>query len=286
VEAASESEQGVTPKLTLSYQFDKDLLVYATAAKGFRPGGGTGPVPTQGATSCEAQLQVEYNSHGAFVPGPVQFSSDSIWSYELGEKWRSSDNRLTVNAATYFEHWNGVQQTNSLSSCGYVYTANSGDAHVYGGELEVNAVVVHDLQALANLSYSHSTLVASSLADSVFTPGSAIQQVPKVTGTVALTYRHELSDELAVTARAETTYTGSRTDATYYVNTLPSYELTNIRAGIEKGRWSAVLFVDNVTDKRALLNNVTQDATNVADWNRIAVNQPRTAGIDLNVRFR
>ena len=35
---------------------------------------------------------------------------------------------LTVNAAAYYEKWNGVQQTNSLSSCGYVYTANAGDA--------------------------------------------------------------------------------------------------------------------------------------------------------------
>ncbi len=285
-QAASENEQGVTPKATLSYQFDKDLLVYATAAKGFRPGGGTGPVPTQGATSCEAQLQVEYDSHGAFVAGPVQFKSDTIWSYELGEKWRSSDNRFTVNAAAYFENWNGVQQTNSLSSCGYVYTANAGDAHVYGGEFEVNAVVVHDLQALANISYSHSTLVTSSLVDASSSAGSPIQQVPKVTGTLALTYRHQLADELAVTARAESTYTGSRTDATYYVNTLPSYDLTNIRAGVDMGRWSAVLFVNNVADKRVLLNNVTQDATNVADWNRIAVSQPRTAGIDLNIRFR
>ena len=285
-QAASENEQGVTPKATLSYQFDKDLLVYATAAKGFRPGGGTGPVPTQGATSCEAQLQVEYNSHGAFVAGPVLFNSDTIWSYELGEKWRSSDNRLSVNAAAYFENWNGVQQTNSLSSCGYVYTANAGDAHVYGGELEVNAVVVHDLQALANVSYSHSTLVTASLVDASSSAGSPIQQVPKVTGTLALSYRHQLTDELAVTARAESTYTGSRTDATFYVNTLPSYDLTNIRAGVDAGRWSAVLFVNNVADKRVLLNNVTQDASNVADWNRIAVSQPRTAGIDLNVRFR
>jgi iron complex outermembrane receptor protein len=284
--ATGEREQGVTPKLTLSYQFDKDLLVYATAAKGFRPGGGTGPVPTSGATSCEAQLQVEYNSHGAFVAGPIQFKSDSVWSYELGEKWRTADNRLTVNAAAYFEKWNGVQQTNSLSSCGYVYTANAGDAHVYGGELEVNAVVVHDLQALANISYSHSTLVSTSLTGSVFSAGSAIQQVPKVTGTLALSYRHQFTDDLALTARAESTYTGSRTDATYSVNTLPSYDLTNVRAGIDTGRWSAVLFVNNVADKRVPLNTVTQDATNVADWNRIAVNQPRTAGIDLNVRFR
>jgi hypothetical protein len=110
--------------------------------------------------------------------------------------------------------------------------------------------------------------------------------VPKVTGTLALSYRHELADELAATARAESTYTGSRTDATYYVNTLPSYELTNIRAGVDAGRWSAVLFVNNVADKRALLNNITQDATNVADWNRIAVSQPRTAGIDFNYRFK
>jgi outer membrane receptor protein involved in Fe transport len=285
VQAASESEQGVTPKATLSYQFNKDLLAYATAAKGFRPGGGTGPVPTSGPTSCEPQLQVEYNSHGAFVPGPVQFSSDSIWSYELGEKWRSSDNRFTVNSALYFEHWNGVQQTNSLSSCGYVYTANAGEAHVYGGELEANAIVVHDLEASANLSYSHSTLVKSNFVDSVFNPGTPIQQVPKWTGTLALSYRHNLTDGLALTARAETTYTGSRTDATYYVNTLPSYELSNVRAGIDAGRWSAVLFVNNVADKRALLNNVTQDASNVADWNRIAVSQPRTAGIDLNYRF-
>jgi hypothetical protein len=167
-----------------------------------------------------------------------------------------------------------------------VYTANAGDAHVYGGELEVNAVVVRDLQALANVSYSHSTLVSTSLTGSVFSPGSAIQQVPKVTGTLALSYRHALTDDRALTARAESTYTGSRTDATYYVNTLPSYSLTNVRAGIDTRRWSAVLFVDNVADKRVPLNTVTQDATNVADWNRLAVNQPRTAGIDLNLRFR
>lgn len=285
VEAASENEQGVTPKATLSYQFNKDLLVYATAAKGFRPGGGTGPVPTQGAISCEAQLQIEYNSHGAFVPGPVQFNSDNVWSYELGEKWRSSDNRITINSAVYFEKWSGVQQSNSLSSCGYVYVANAGDARVYGGELEVNAVVVHDLQASANVSYSHANLVNSTLIDAGFNPGTPIQQVPQWTGTVALSYRHNLTDDLAITARGETTYTGSRTDATFYINTLPSYELSNVRAGVEGDRWSAVLFVNNVADKRALLNNITADSTNVADWNRIAVNQPRTVGIDLNYKF-
>ncbi len=286
VQNQGEVEQGWTPKATISYQFDQNLLVYATAAKGFRPGGGTGPVPTSGPSTCEPQLQVEYNSHGAFVNGPVQFNSDSVWSYELGEKWRAADNRLTVNAATYFEKWAGVQQQNSLSSCGYNYTANAGDAHVYGGELEVNAVVVHDLQALANLSYSHANLINTSLTGSIFSAGSPIQQVPKVTATVALTYRHQLQSELALTARAESTYTGSRTDDTYGINTLSSYQLSNVRAGVDAGRWSAVVYIDNIADKRALLNNINQMASNVADWNRVAVNQPRTAGIDLSMKFK
>ena len=117
--------------MSLSYQFDKDLLLYATAAKGFRPGGGTGPVPTTGppGVNCETQLQAEYGSKG-FINGPISFTSDSVWSYELGEKWRSADGRFSVNASGYFESWVGVQQVNALSSCGYVYTANVGDAHV------------------------------------------------------------------------------------------------------------------------------------------------------------
>jgi iron complex outermembrane recepter protein len=285
VAATTPSAQGVTPKATLSYQFDKDLLVYATAAKGFRPGGGTGPVPTSGPESCEVQLQQEYNSHGGYVGGPIAFNSDWVWSYELGEKWRSSDNRISINAAGYFESWIGVQQVNPLS-CGYVYTANAGNAHVYGGEFEVSAVVVRDLQATANMSYSHSTLVSSNLVDSPFTPGAEIQQVPKWSGTVGLSYRHDILDQLALTARAESTYVGARTDATFYINNLPSYDLTNVRAGVDGGRWSAVLFINNVADKRALLNNVTQDANNLGDYNRIAVSQPRTAGVDLNYKFK
>jgi len=73
---------------------------------------------------------VQYGSK-EFVNGPISFNSDSVWSYELGEKWRSSDNRFSVNAAGYFESWIGVQQVNPLS-CGYVYTANAGNAAAYG----------------------------------------------------------------------------------------------------------------------------------------------------------
>jgi iron complex outermembrane recepter protein len=287
ITSTSENAQGVTPKVSLSYQFDKDLLVYATAAKGFRPGGGTGPVPTAGppGVNCEKQLQQEYGST-SFVNGPISFSSDSVWSYEIGEKWRAADGRFSVNASGYYESWVGVQQVNSLSSCGYVYTANVGDAHVKGGELEARAIVVRDLEVSGSLTYSQATLTSATLIDAGFSPGTPIQEVPKWSGSAQVAYHHDLSDDLAITARAESNYVGSRTDETFFTNTLPSYTLTNLRGGLQGARWSAVLFVNNVADRRALLNNITQDAENLADLNRVAVSQPRTAGVDLNYKFK
>jgi outer membrane receptor protein involved in Fe transport len=284
VTQTSEKDQGITPKASMSYQFTKDLMVYATAAKGFRPGGGTGPVPTAGPLTCEAQLQQEYGSAG-FVNGPISFKSDNIWSYEVGEKLRLADNRVTVNGSLYFEKWSGVQQTNALSSCGYVYTANAGDAHVRGGELEIQAIVVPELTVSGNVGYAHAALVSSTLIDAGFDPGTAIQDVPQWTSTASIAYRHSFTEQLAVTARADSTYVGSRTDETYSINQLPSYDLTNIRAGLDGGRWSAILFVNNVADKRALLNNITQAAVNLPTFNRVAVSQPRTVGVDLNYRF-
>jgi iron complex outermembrane receptor protein len=284
VTRTSEKDQGITPKASMSYQFTKDLMVYATAAKGFRPGGGTGPVPTSGPLTCEAQLQQEYGSTG-FVNGPTSFKSDNIWSYEVGEKLRLVDNRVTVNGSLYFEKWSGVQQTNALSSCGYVYTANAGNAHVRGGELEIQAIVVPELTVSGNVGYTHAALVSSTLINAGFNPGTAIQDVPQWTSSASIAYRHSLTDQLALTARADNTYVGSRTDETYSINELPSYHLTNIRAGLDGGRWSAILFVNNVADKRALLSNITQDAVNLPTYNRVAVSQPRTVGVDLNYRF-
>jgi outer membrane receptor protein involved in Fe transport len=98
------TDQGVLPKGSLSYKFSDDFLLYATAAKGFRPGGGTGPVPTSGPKSvnCELQLQGEYGST-SFVPGPTSFKSDRVWSYEIGEKLTAFNDRVTVDSAIYFE---------------------------------------------------------------------------------------------------------------------------------------------------------------------------------------
>lgn len=281
---SAERDQGVTPKVSISYDLSPDLLVYATAAKGFRPGGGTGPVPTSGPLSCEAQLQQERGTT-QFVAGPITFGSDHVWSYELGEKFRTADRRLTVNASAYFLSWIGVQQTDALSSCGYQYTTNAGNAHVYGGELEVQAAVTRELTVSASTAYTHATLVSAALNSPNFPPGTPIQDVAKWTALAFIVYRHPLNEALTLAARAENTYVGSRIDQTYSLNNLPSYDLANGRVGVEADRWSAFFFVNNLGNKRAFLTDAIYDAANIPTVNRIAVPQPRTFGVDLSYRF-
>lgn len=282
--STGEKDQGITPKFSLSYTFTPDLMMYATAAKGFRPGGGTGPIPTTGPNSCEANLQKEYGT-GGFVAGPNSYKADHLWSYELGEKWRAAGGRIIVNASGYFENWVGVQQLNNLTECGNTYTANAGNAHVYGAELEIQALVTSELIASLNSGYTQAVLTSADLLHSSFNPGTPLQDDPKWTGSASLAYKHQLTDEFALTARGDITYVGSRTDTSYVINTLPSYQIANIRGGIEGKKWSAVLFVNNVTNKRAFISDINQDAINLPEYNRITVSQPLTGGIDFNIRY-
>jgi hypothetical protein len=86
-------------------------------------------------------------------------------------------------------------------------------------------------------------------------------------------------------ARLNNSYVDSIQDITYTRNTLPAYDLVGFRAGVETGRWSAFLFVDNLTNKMALLGDTGALSANISILNRIATNQPRTIGADLNFKF-
>src|SRR6185437_15213410 len=97
-----------------------------TSAKGFRPGGPNSPIPPP----C--------------TPAPTQFGPDSVWSYELGEKMRFLDSRVSVNGDIYYENWSNIQQQ-VAPGCGYKFTTNAGKAKVYGAELEIAVIPVAGL---------------------------------------------------------------------------------------------------------------------------------------------
>jgi outer membrane receptor protein involved in Fe transport len=280
----SQSASGVNPKFNLSYQVNEELLLYTTIAEGFRPGGANQPIPTTGAvgSACEAALQANHGTT-AFVASPLAFAPDTVWNYEIGEKFRTAGGRLTVNSAVYYENWQKVQQEIALG-CGFPYTDNAGEVHVYGSEVEINALLIPGLVLSANAGYTHANFAIGSLETGV-TPGTPVQGIPLWTSSQSLEYHHRISDQLSLIGRIENNYIDGRTAVAFKVIELPPYDLTNVRIGIEGDRWSATLFAKNALNKQVLLSPSIAISNYTTTFTPYTVNQPLTFGIDLNYHF-
>jgi iron complex outermembrane receptor protein len=284
----SEKDQGFNPKLNLAYEPSKDLLLYGTASKGFRPGGANQPVPVGSVglgPACEANLQAIYGTTG-FVPAPNTFNPDTVWTYELGEKWRTADSNLVLNGSIYYSKWTAAQQFVPMS-CGFNFSTNTGDANIKGAELELDALVAPGLVFAANAAYTHAFFDPSTVLPGVIAAnGLEVQDVPKMTSNTSLSYRVPLSNGMTFVSRIENTYVTSRQEVTAALYTIPSYQLLNARAGVEGDRWSAVFFVNNLGDKLAQISNAYQINVGIPTFQRATVAPPRTIGLELNYRMK
>jgi iron complex outermembrane recepter protein len=258
---------GVTPKLDLAYIPDDNTTIYGTVSKGFRPGGPNSPIPVPPCASA----------------APTQFGPDSVWNYELGEKLRFLDSRISVNGAIYYEDWTNVQQQ-VAPSCGFKFTANAGKAKVYGAELELAVVLMPGFLLSQNVGYTHATN-STTLPAAGVVAGQRLLDVPEVTANTSLSYKQPLANDMNFVSRLTNSYVSGIQDITFTRNSLPAYDLVSLRAGIETGRWSAMLFADNLTNKMALLGDTGALSANISILNRVATNQPRTIGVDLNIKF-
>jgi outer membrane receptor protein involved in Fe transport len=275
------SAHGFNPRFNFSYSPSGDLTAYVSASKGFRPGG--------------ANEQVPVNLCGA---SPISFGPDSVWDYELGEKARLLDNRLTIDGDFYYIAWTGIQEA-LLLTCGYEYNANAGNARSFGPELEVKAKVTRQITVTVNGDYTDakitkpSSVLASSLAGTIASCPRVgdctvpVLNVPKDTGSVSLLYSTTVLQGYQFTARVSDSYVGPATDESFYFGIhLPPYAIASARASLSKDKWSAAIFVDNLTNKVAELTaNNTSFQYNIPALVRISTNQPRTFGTQVNYRF-
>jgi len=283
VNKAAESNQGINPKFNLAYQATDDLLFYGTAAKGFRPGGGNEPIPVSPTTTEGASCLAALSAFGK-TQAPLAYNPDSVWSYEVGEKAALFDKRLTVNASAYYEDWSGIQESVALA-CGYVYTDNIANANIYGLELESHAVLGYGLSWSGSAAYTNAAL-ANNVSATGAHKGDPLQEVAPWTASSALTYTTPINDAWNASGRMSFDYVGNRVDATYYpMNHLPAYTIVKLRAGVENDKWGIFLFVNNLTNTRAMLSDTPSLSINLPTYNRVATNQPLTIGLDINHKF-
>jgi outer membrane receptor protein involved in Fe transport len=267
-----------TPKFTLTYDVDPQSSVYASASKGFRLGGPTPrPVPFGPTTVCagdEANIGLTGN--------PLKFASDKLWTYELGSKNRLADDKLSIDAAGYYTDWKNIQQQIYLPTCGYYFTANVGNAEIYGGEIEVSYRPLTGLTLGITASYQH-VAITSTDNPSTVAVGQRLIDVPYGTYTASAQYDFPINDEMTATARADYSRTGHSygsyqvTNSNYYN---PPYSILNVNFGIQTESYDISLYAKNLTDDRTIiqrpqLNTVVEGYTV----------RPLTVGVSAKVRL-
>jgi outer membrane receptor protein involved in Fe transport len=276
---------GVNPKLGLSYKVDNDVLYYGTVSRGARPGGGNALYPTTGPFWSAAYAPFNFTNGW-----PLTYRSDSVWTYEVGQKGRFFDRRLTIDASAYYSDWKNPQLLAYPGDWAFNITGDK--ATIAGVELNVKAILGGGF--VLDLSGGYTHVKVSPGIHWEITPANVMPDVPLFNANVALTYQRSLGNGNNFVAGIDSGYTGSRYtlsflypyQATAHYAKLPSYMLTNLHAGIESSRgWGVSVFVNNLTNKHAQLENMFQETEPSAAFSRVFTNQPFTAGVNLSYRM-
>ena len=260
---------GWIEKFNIAYKFTPRVMMYATASKGFRPGGA--------------------NNIPVLPANLIAYKADSLWNYEVGFKSSWLDNALVFNAAVFDVEWSDMQTQARTADGLYAFLTNAGKARIRGGEVDLTARPYHGVTLSVAAGYSDAKLTQDQSNSSVLITastgkaGDPIPNTPAWTVSSSGSYNWAIGGGLNGLLRADFAYTGKmqatfRTTDPYYT-TYGDYSTVNLRAGIEGERWGAYVFVQNVGDTVG----VTGRNSGFGYSNLTYSITPRTIG--LNVRF-
>jgi iron complex outermembrane receptor protein len=303
----------VTPKFSLEYDLQPNQIVYATASKGFRSGGVNPAVAQAVCQTGLDQLGITANQ----IPGA--YNSDTVWSYELGGKFRLLDNRLQLNGALYQIDWTGVQSTVSIGGCGQSFVVNGGRAQSRGVDFQANYRPINPLTLTLNVGYDTAKYldpVKGPAAPGATALPTSLAGDPLGVPTWQLSadaeYQFRLMNRYDMYVRGDDQYQPAyQQGPSYgvsaynpYTRQVPSQNTLNARLGARLNSWDFNMFALNVLDSRSAIGNTGNGigscaapsaavpggvgCTAYATWTPF-VNQtyqrPRVVGVQANYKF-
>ncbi len=307
----STTADGFAPRFIASYAATEDTTLNAQVSKGFRLGGINDPLNVPLCTPQDLET----------FGGRDTWDDEELWNYEVGSKSTIMGGRGTLNVAAFYADISDLQATVTAGSCSSRVVFNVPDARSAGLELELAAQPTPVFDYAISASYTdselQSTLTSTDAGGNVtivsgIESGNRLPTVPELQIAAAATYRWEMSHGWAGFLTGTFQHVGSRftqigdqadgfgsvnllafdpnniggplTQDTFTFNPeLPSYELVNLRLGFLHEAWELALFVNNVTDERALLA-LDQERGTLARVSYL-VNDPRSIGATARVTF-
>lgn len=125
-----------TPRIALNYKATEDLLIFASATRGFKSGG--------------------WNARGTSATELLPFGPETAWSYEIGAKSEFLDNRVRLNVTAFWLDVSNLQTPSAFirgnGSIAFI-TRNFADYRNKGIEVELSTAPVDGLNLFASLGY-------------------------------------------------------------------------------------------------------------------------------------
>ncbi len=269
------SDSGVNPKFNLSYQIDKDKMLYATIAKGFRLGDSNELLPIF------AQEELEEGEW------PSEYGSDYIWNYEIGFKSIWANGRLIANAAVFYNDWQNLQQYRLLDS-GWGYTANVGSAHSSGFELDLKGKLTKAFELGFGMGVLDPTIDEGG-PNLDAEKGDKILYTASFTANANAQYTFTFANDNNMYLRADLQHVGERfgtyTPEENPESVYPSYTLINSRLGYVMNKAEIALFAQNLTNTQAVYGEIQSFAGNLPGKTRYSTNRPLTVGLNFRYNF-
>ena len=307
----STSADGFAPRFIASFKATPTLTLNLQASQGFRLGGINDPLNVPLCT------QEDLSTFG----GRDSWENETAWNYEAGVKSQWMNGRASLNVSAFHMDIRDLQLIVTAGSCSSRLVFNVPKSVSQGLELELSAIPnrYFDFAVSGTLNNAELKSTLTSTAEdgevtvvSGIEEGNRLPSVPKVQASAAvtfhrpmragsdgfftITYNHVGSrftqiDDMAegagvvdLNSFAPNTIGGPLTQSTFQFDPeLPAYNLLNLRVGLTRPSWNAALFLNNLTDERALLALDRERGTRA----RVGylTNQPRTLGLSIGFNY-
>lgn len=279
--SGEEDWQAWTPSISLRKQFSPQVMAYASVNRGFKSGGFNGRANTVAQT------------HQAV------FDPEFVWTYEMGLKMRSADNRLQGNVAVYHSDYSDFQarvseivDPDSPTPSFTFPVLNAAELKISGIEFEGVALVGNGTRLSTQIAYMDASYGEFDDPRTALNPALAnlhehVPFSPELTARVAATHTFVLGNGGALTFGGDVSY---RDDTWLSVDNRPglmqeAYTVSGLFGVFDSplGSWQLRAGVRNLGDE--VYKTDGQEFSSVANIQTVYFGAPRNWYVSARYNF-
>jgi iron complex outermembrane receptor protein len=255
------AEEIVTYSVSPQINVNRDMMIYARVASGYKPGG-----------------------PNVALPGfPATVGAERVTSYEAGVKASFLDRAVSLDAAVFMLDWNNLQ-TGAAFAAGINGLVNAGTARSKGVEAALLIEPTAGLNFGANFAYTDAKCTETTAA---CTDGDQLPSVPKISAAMTADYRFSVSGSAEARLGGAVRIVGDRisdVESSALAVPIDGYAALDLNAAVTfDDKWTLRVYARNLTDEEGrITSNV---ATTNPGFLATVPLQPRTLGVAIDLSF-